>query len=354
MKRLLCITLALIMCLSLISCGKSDVQEEPPADETVNDVPEVKDEETEEKEEEPPVDPATIWNGTLEHRDEEGFYDPNYDYSANPRYKVCVFTDGIARSELYEAAIARWCDVMNIEFGGIINPNDLEGNDHDNLRELAREYDGIILTHDYGYTDILNEEGCPWIFWMYESHGEEKLKAPVVIHSFDGVGAVLAENAASYYEENLADVPVSQVGVMYVTFSASPVQYAMEAEFMEAINNIAPELAENVLVHDMAAGPVSTDRVTFDEWYNIFLEENTQYTYWLCCAIGDEVDDASAAFLRNGFEENAYIFAGVIAPETYFGEDGIPLVVSCFCIMDVVSSLIYLRLSIFPFFPFRF
>jgi len=77
MKRMLCIILALIMCLSLLSCGEKPVQDEttPPVQDVTDDP--VTDTQTETKEEEePPVDPKTIWNGTLTHGG-EGFYDPD-------------------------------------------------------------------------------------------------------------------------------------------------------------------------------------------------------------------------------------------------------------------------------------
>ena len=335
MKRIICLLLALLMCLALVSCHKTDVNvenDEPVSDEPIKD--ETLTEQENEVEEEPVIDPATIWNGTLVHPDEEGFFDPDYDYCANPRYKVCVFNEWVSFREYYEAAFSRWCDAMNLEFGGIIDAHSNLGDAHEQLRELAREYDGIILTRDYDfrYSDILDEEGCPWIYWMYESRNEEgNYKAPAVINfSYDGIGSQLAENAVSYYKENLADIPVSQVGVMYITFSGSPQQCAIEAEFVAAMSNIAPELAENVLIHDNDAGPVANDSMTFDAWYDKFFKDNKQYTYWLCCtpSYADFVD-VGAAFSRHGLADNAYIFAGVASPEVVFGGDGIPLVVSC-------------------------
>ena len=114
MKRVLSIILALIMCLALISCGKSETPAEP--NETVTETPVTDETETDVEVEEEPLDPKTIWNGTLEHRDEVGFFNPDYDYSANPRYKVCFFADGPHTGlEEYDAVISHWCEKMNIE-----------------------------------------------------------------------------------------------------------------------------------------------------------------------------------------------------------------------------------------------
>ena len=330
MKRAICLILALLMCFALFSCGEKAVQGNLPVVFAKNGVG---------ANAKQRIDLATVWNGTLEHPDVEGFYDPDYDYSANPRYEVCLFGEGVVVNDLHLAAFTRLCDAMNIEFIGYFNPESNLAKADEQLRELAREYDGIILTSDYGYTDVLDEEGCPWIYWTYASRDENgMLKSPAAIYSYDGVGAKLADNAVSYYEENLSDIPVSQIGVMYITFSGSTLQNDRVAEFKERISSIAPELAENVLVHDMDAGPVAVDRVTFDEWYDQFLEDNTQFDYWLCCGIGiSDVFDAADAFLRHGLQDNVSMFTGVMSPEVVFGEEGIPMVVSCCAVPYVLQ-----------------
>ena len=67
MKRTICLILALVMCIALLSCGESAVNAEndtPVTDNTVQE--DVNSENEEEKEEEPPVDPKTVWNGIFE------------------------------------------------------------------------------------------------------------------------------------------------------------------------------------------------------------------------------------------------------------------------------------------------
>jgi len=70
MKRLLCIILAVIIGLSVMSCGEKPVQEEPIQHE----------QEQQTSEETADVETTPVFSEIIA----DGCFDPDYDYSANP------------------------------------------------------------------------------------------------------------------------------------------------------------------------------------------------------------------------------------------------------------------------------
>ncbi|MBQ8830180.1 MAG: hypothetical protein IJ017_01120 [Oscillospiraceae bacterium] len=322
MKCIICTILVLVMCLGFAACKNKPVQDatdipENTPDDAVTD--------TGEKEEESAVDPKTIWNGTLIHGG-EGFYDPEYDYFANERYKVCVFNDySTIADDQYEAVFSGWCETMNIEFGGFIKAENHLGRAEEQLRNLAAEYDGIILRGDFEYrfSTTLNEEGCPWVYWGDEHRDDEgNLLSPAVTIAESDIGTELAENVVPYYKENMSDIPAAEIGVMFVTYSVLPAVENWQTQFCETVSSLAPELAENIVIVDTN---IPYEVESFDYWYDIALQENAQYKYWLCCTISElDTTNAADAFLRNGLD-NAHIFT-TLSPDAVFSDSGIPQV----------------------------
>ncbi len=319
MKRLLCIVLAVMMCLSLLSCGEKPVQDEtPPPVTDVTDDP-VTDEEIEtEEEEEPPVDPKTIWNGTLTHGG-EGFYDPERDYSANPRYKVCYYiTYSSVFNDKVSSALEHWCSLMNIEYAGMImqanHPDDRDAQ----LRELAAEYDGIILSEDYEcrYSTILDEEGCPWILKASDMRWGDY---PAVIYAYNNLGKELAERVVGYFEENMTDISAEETGVLYITYSGLDVITTREEQFKEALKNIFPVLYENIVTFDVNH---PWDIASFDPFYDEVFANNPQYKQWICIAMSsNDIEHATSAFERNGFSDSSYIFCTLEVPDVWVDND---------------------------------
>ncbi len=309
MKRLLCIVLAMIMCLSLLSCGEKPVQDEttPPVPDATEEP--VTDTETETKEEEPPVDPKTIWNGTLEHRDEVGFFNPDYDYSANPRYKVCFFADGPHTGlEEYDAVISHWCEKMNIEYDGLIISKARETGIE--LEIIANEYDGVILYYPTpfkaaAYAEALNSGSCEWMT-VGEIRDNEKderpLMRPVLNYGDFGISQGVGY-LKNYVSENWPDAQPSEIGFLYMGCTGAEKLEDRERMFLEEVESQMPELSGNLIRIEM-----NTDNTA--EWmYNEALRDNPQYKYWLCMMIMGSLNyDISDAFEKRGLTENAAVY----------------------------------------------
>ena len=152
---------------------------------------------------------------------EIGLFDPEYDYSANPRYKIAYYV--LATGVLYEAtgdAIEHWCSVMNMEYGGLLDA----GGDKDaylsNLQTLAAEYDGLIMDPDAEQykrcSEILNEAGCAWMGNMaaardYSSEGAPLLAPYVGFDNFE-VGTIMLPQLLYHKEQLWPDVDISEFG----------------------------------------------------------------------------------------------------------------------------------------------
>ncbi|MBQ9858430.1 MAG: hypothetical protein IJO77_05445, partial [Oscillospiraceae bacterium] len=145
MKKFLAILLALVMVLAMVACGGDKAPADTGADTS--------------------TDAGTEGDGALadastsgfggqdegedisnEYTGEIGMYDPNYDYNANPKYKVVYYV--LATGVLYEAfgdAFEHWCSVMNLEYGGLVDYAGDKDAYLSNLQTIATEYDGVLL-----------------------------------------------------------------------------------------------------------------------------------------------------------------------------------------------------------------
>lgn len=301
MKRLLCIVLTLIMCLSLISCGEKPVEETTP---TVPDITEEPITETETEEEQIPVFSEII---------ADGCFDPEYDYSANARYKVCYIRLRDTANEIFDKYLAHWCGKMNIEYTSVV----LTSFDDDlyisKIETLIPQYDGFILEGHYSEIDIrcnelLDEAGCSYVSGLVSFYDNNGLKPiltyPCVSYHTEDFGTKAAEYLVDYYRENWSDVPVSKIGVMRFTINGNEYIENNEETFLKAIYEAAPELRDNVidatfLHYDESGGSYSISQI---------LEEKTQYSHWLCygCFTG-LADSICTALTDHGFADTSVV-----------------------------------------------
>ena len=334
MKRVISLILALLMCIVLISCGKTDVNAEndaPVSDETAED--EALTEQETDTEEEPVVDPKTIWNGTLEHPDEVGFFDPDYDYTANPRYKVCTYADGrYTNIEKYDAAIAHWCEKMNIQYDGLIMSKNID--EQKELEQIAQEYDGVILitSQNYNnamYAEILNNSDCAWMsYWEMRDNDTEgaPILRPALSYGDRGV-TQLVSYMKTYIDENLADVDPSEIGIVYTSYTNLVIAEEMEQVFLDEIKTQLPEFwgdMSSVNPADwgsLARVELNTGTIdySYEYLFNKAIYENPQFKYWLFVPLinPSPIYDVSYSIEENGLAETSAVFNRTDAYEVW-------------------------------------
>jgi len=304
MKRMLCIILALIMCLSLLSCGEKPVQDEttPPVQDVTDDP--VTDTQTETKEEEePPVDPKTIWNGTLTHGG-EGFYDPERDYSGEERFKVCAFTQGTSIfEEQIDAALNAWFTLANVEYDGIIHSKSRDVLSE--VEQIAQEYDGVVLLYTYrpeamDIARVLEENNCSFIsFGELRDYSVDGLPllCPTVHYTAD-YSAVVG-GIAEYIGEKLNGVPEEDIGIIYG--NESYLMPDLEPKFLDEVALQIPEYVDNCYLLDFYSGTI--DYIHYEGFFENMLDEHPGVDYWiyvpLYTSYYNKYRDAEAEFARH-------------------------------------------------------
>ena len=318
MKRLLCIILAVIIGLSVMSCGEKPVQEEPIQHE----------QEQQTSEETADVETTPVFSEIIA----DGCFDPDYDYSANPRYKVCYIRLRDIVNEMFDKYLAHWCGKMNIEYASVV----LTSFDDDlyisKIEALIPQYDGFVLEGYYSEIDIrcnevLDEAGCSYISGLVSFYDNSGLKPvlmyPCVSYHTEDFGTKAAEYLVEYYRKNWSDVPVSEIGVMRFTFGGNNYIAKNEKTFLKAFYQAAPELSDNVidatfLYNDESGGSYSISQI---------LDEKTQYSHWLCYGCFTALADSiCTALTDHGFADTSVV-VGYGMPNTLLEswDEGVPM-----------------------------
>lgn len=325
MKRFICSILAVIMCLSLFACG-GEKQKETVDGETEKEQNDTSGQNTEESNSEADnkADDMSIWSGELKHSGIEGFYDPDYDYSADERYKVCAFSEYDTEDEMNDI-IAHWCSLMNLEYDGIKISETAEPVEE--LRAIAEEYDGVILLYVHGFAEeiaaALNETDCQWMS-AYEilEYSEEKseLLRPYCEFNTDKY-VEIAEYMKEYSDTNWDDAKPEEIGVVYVTDSYFEEFKTIEQMFLKAIADKLPQISDNCVCIDRNSGLY--DLESADGFYDSVLSENTNYKYLLCVPlVTNYIEETHNALVRNGLDNNSAIF-GIADPYDVWVKDDI-------------------------------
>ncbi len=309
MKKILAIVLVLLMALTLFACNKPAASDtsEPPA--STSETP------TEAKPSNIP-DTPTVEPTVNPFGGEIGMYDPEYDYSANPTYKVQYVV--LATQGLYEAfsdAFEHWATMMNIEYLGMQE----YGGDKDaylsNLPTLATNADGLLVDPDSQmYTrvaEILDEQGCPWMGCMAAPRDYEADGMPL-IHPFVGfdnyaVGTIFPPKLLEYKDKLWPDVPTEEFGFITVDFSVAFPLKQREMGALDTLKTLEPDMAENrYWVADTAINTFDVD--TSSQVVSAILSQHPEIEYWLVFAEVDDMAKGAAAALDSiGLTDNSVV-----------------------------------------------
>lgn len=137
MKKVLAILLALIMVFALFACGDKAPDTSPsPSGEPSSPSPSA------------PAQPSSSEEPGRDTTGEIGFFDPNYDYNANERYKfIYLMARSSALYEDFANSFKAWGERMNVD----VTMMDTNGDNAlfiSTLETLAGQYDGFLLDPD--------------------------------------------------------------------------------------------------------------------------------------------------------------------------------------------------------------
>jgi len=296
MKRLLCIILVLIMSVSLISCGAEPAQEETQpvlgvADDTVTEV------DTEGKDENNNSSESDV--AAVDYiQPDEYFYDPEFDYSQNPKLRICLFAfDELSLTQMYDKAISQWCSIMNVEYTGIVAGGFDDEQYYLLLEKAAADNDGIIMLNFRDVNrclEIIDEQNCA-VMTLSETRDYENLEAPLihpaVVYDYEKIGTLAAEFLVNYAKEKFGNI--DNIGWIYTGYSGVMGADVLRDAFREKLFDIAfaSDIGNrcNYINADAGVGE-------YDLYWNVenFAEWYPEIEHWICFA----ADGASAQELE--------------------------------------------------------
>ena len=321
MKKIIALVLCLLLVFSLVACGSGSSDSGKTDDSTK---PADTSADTEKKDDAAPADnngdgkkadssSSAFGDDSQEEIVNEvdvGLYNPDYDYFANPKYKVTYYI--LSTGVLYEEqgkGIEHWCKVCNCEYGGLV----AAGGDKDaylsNLTTLAQANDGLILDPDAEQMgrikEILDEAKTPWMNIMgdprdYSQDG--KMVHPYVGFRQIQVGRMMGPQLLSIKEEKWPDVPIDQFGFICVDMTISPVLHERCEGFRQSLEEVDPSFLDRFYIADCSIASFDVD--TSNTVVSAILAEHPEIEYWLIFGEIDDMCMGAAAALENvGLED---------------------------------------------------
>ena len=284
MKKILSCILALVMVLALAACGGSGTPaatEGPAApDAPASQAPATQAPATQapaEGGDEPAPAPAAAGkaypncnaDGSI-NLDTIGHFDPEYDYSQNPRYKVCYVSTGSSPlSQEAARAYESWCAQMNMEWMGFSSSegdNDLfmtlvQNQIDQNVEILILDPDNNIIP---AVADLMDEHPeCAWMSMMSPPrdtiNGEGipvggNLVHPSVGFSHYDAGWQQMIKLFDWMKETYPDADWSEVGCLSMDYTLMPELHNRSVAAVDYWKQYAPaEAQDNIFIGDMAA-----------------------------------------------------------------------------------------------------
>ncbi len=172
MKKILAMLLALAMLFALAACGgdtaKLADQPAKPADQPAKPADQPA------KPADQPAKPDDGGKESAKAPKELGYYDPDFDYTQYPKYKVAFLSMTAGETwDVYDVAYAHWCEKMNIDYTHIWAPTQYSAEEFlSGLQTfIDQDYDGLILEASNTIpraADILNKAGVQWVSMFQE------------------------------------------------------------------------------------------------------------------------------------------------------------------------------------------
>ena len=312
MKKLVALVLAAAMVLGLAACGSSDSADNS-TDNTAVETAGSTDNAGGDTASSTDVYPNANPDGSL-NLDTVALIDPDYDYSQNPRLKVCYIANASTVLYTQSAEYARiLCDKMNLEWVGFSSS---EGDNDMYMTMLQQKIDeGVnifILDPDSTIfpsvvTLMAQYPDVSWISQMAPARdGAEgegipmggNLMHPSIGFSNYEAGWRQMERLFQWINEAYPDADWSEVGCISMDFSASPLLYERTKAALDYWAENAPaEAQENIFDADCTAAGM-TQQAAMDI-VNPILTNNSTIRYWLIQGNMDDWAQGAATSIEN-------------------------------------------------------
>ncbi|MDR0490628.1 MAG: substrate-binding domain-containing protein [Oscillospiraceae bacterium] len=303
MKRILAALLIVLMALSFVACSNTNdpVSNSPPTSNPPDS--------------NAPGGDAAMADTGFEGFDESagrdttgeiGFYNPDFDYNQNPRYKFCYLR--YTNSPLYEDfanSFIVWASKMNVEL-------DIKDTGGDNdlfismIETLANQgYDGVLTDPDSTtYSAVVakcREVGIPFMPVMGLPKDEAgHLLNPHVGFDYYQVGVKMGEWLVDYQKKTWPDAKPEEIGVLGVDFSIVPEISVRIDGALSVINEAYPGIVDRIdRLNDSGRyyhADTIIDTLNSATAYKVsgaILSTHPEIRYWLIVACIDDFGDGS-------------------------------------------------------------
>jgi hypothetical protein len=250
-------------------------------------------------------------------------FDPEYDYTKNPKYKVAyLVADTGPLYELSALAFEHWTRLYNMEWEGMVSA----GGDSEmymaNLQNLIDQgVTGFILDPDVTIFPAVVRliDQYPEVQWMSQMapprDGATDEGAPFggnMIHPYVGFdnfdnGRQQVYKLVEWKNENLPDVPWEEIACVSFDFSTSPPLHE------RAIGAGEAWLAETGSADNFFTADAVTYSLTMQGGIDAIgpiITTNSKYKYWLVAGLIDDLAQAAASVLdQQGLTESSCVVA---------------------------------------------
>ena len=319
MKRILAIILTACMLFALAACSGNDNTNQKTSDSpsqspenstSVSPAPS-----TPSSSSSPVVPPSEDELGT-DPLDKVGFYDPDYDYNANKRYKVAYVTLGLSVFHAdFDLAFQHWASVSNVEYTGVYSVADNDAFLNQIRAFKDQGYDGLLFDPDMmlypAIADRCKEVDIEWMGCLGQASTFENGKSTGLLHPYIGhnhyqFGIECTKKVVEYKEQNWPDVDMADVGYLVVDMTTSPPIHERVVAAQATWNEMFPDLPNNIFIVDTSSGSMNID--TANNLATAVLTSNPQFEYWISFATIDDFAQGVAMALENlGMENNGVV-----------------------------------------------
>jgi ABC-type sugar transport system substrate-binding protein len=311
MKKIATIVLALFITLAFASCHSNDsASETSPPDAGDSAVPGTAavtaspDSAAETAESTPPASPA---------QSDLGYFDPDYDYLANPKYEVVYMMNITSvNGDMFSKAFKAWADKANCGYIDFCS-----NSDNDLFLVTIDTYvnqgmDGFLMDPDvtiYPRIDeVANEYGLNWMPCTGEPRGDDGLLCHPTV-GFDNYqyGVDMAGWAIEYAKKTWPEAKPEEIGMLSVGFSLVPQLNDRTIGAKDEFLKEYPDNEANFFTGDGA----TVNLFNADTAFNLagpILAGNPSIKYWLICTTHDDyADGAARAAEQVGISQNCVV-----------------------------------------------
>jgi len=310
-KSILALLLVLVMVAGLVAAcgggggGPADTGTQPPATQPAD------------------IDDTDVQPDVFDFVDavtgEQGMFDTEYDYSANPRFRVEYVLLGTSTiAEAWGRAFEQWAMHSNVEFLGMTE----FGSDADammmSLPAIAARADGLIIEADQqmfnAIGDMLYDLGTPWMPGMGlpidMEGGQNHFMHPYAGFNQLFIGEQLAIHLVDQAQALWPNIPLDEFGFIIVDFS---VAYALHSRTRGArywLEANHPEFFTDNRFFIADTSIAMWDLDTSNDVVTTVLATNPHIENWLIIGIVESMAQGAAlAIDAFGYEDTTFIIS---------------------------------------------